>query len=526
MLQPGRFLIGEDQAELGAAPEDVVRAGRPFLTAQIIHFPRVQVLAYQLAQLVHRARFAQHAPDPAAVKACPAPRQRQVDALDLRHQLFGQRIGAAQVFAARQRCASRPASAHVREKGRELHQRRLGQFAISGELAAEYREQRRLVLFGRQGQGVVTGDHRRVVRLVVTQRPHAGEGMQDVLALQLLAEMRVGHTQQIGDLFLADARLRRVAVVFAVGGADHGVAAHVGDGEDDAAVLVLHDVGLLALVQSRHDDMAALDQANAVRRALLQVIVDELRHPGAGGVDQRLGAQGETGAVFALQLDVPDAAGTPGAQALGAGVDVRAFLAGGHGVEHHQSRVVDPAVGIFESAPDRRLQRAIVAKAQAARGGELPALAEVVVEEQAGPDHPRGAQVRPMWQHEAHRLDQVRRLGQQHFAFGQRFADQAELVMFEVAQPSVDQLAAGGGGVAGKVVALAEEYRKSAPGRIGGNARAVDPAADDGDIVELGDGAGGIGHGILLGYEHSFSNVNIVVREDSARQGFGFVFYA
>src|SRR5690606_10615339 len=93
---------------------------------------------------------------------------------------------------------------------------------------------------------------------------------------------------------------------------------------------------------------------------------------------------------------------------------------------------------------------------------------------------------------------QVWRLGQQHFAFGQRFADQAELVMFEVAQPSVDQLAAGGGGVAGKVVAFAEEYRKSAPGRIGGNARAVDPAADDGDIVEFGDGTGGIGHEVLL----------------------------
>src|SRR5690606_39766183 len=82
--------------------------------------------------------------------------------------------------------------------------------------------------------------------------------------------------------------------------------------------------------------------------------------------------------------------------------------------------------------------RRVPFRSQAARGGELPAFAEVVVEEQAGPDHPRGAQVRPMWQHEAHRLDQVWRLGQQHFAFGQRFADQAELVMFEVAQPSVE----------------------------------------------------------------------------------------
>ena len=113
--------------------------------------------------------------------------------------------------------------------------------------------------------------------------------MHDVPGGELLAEVGVGHPQHVGDLFFADAHLGWVAAVFAVSGADHGVAVQVGDGEDDTPILVLHDVGLLALVQSGHDDVAALNQANAVRRTLLQVLTDELRYPGPCRVDQRLG---------------------------------------------------------------------------------------------------------------------------------------------------------------------------------------------------------------------------------------------
>ncbi|MCY1186581.1 hypothetical protein D9M73_274670 [compost metagenome] len=120
-----------------------------------------------------------------------------------------------------------------------------------------------------------------------------------------------------------------------------------------------------------------------------------------------------------------------------------AALAGGHGVEHHQAGVVDPAIGVFEAAGDLRLQRAAGAEAQAAGGGQALALAEVVVEEQAGADHPRRAQVRPVRQDETQRLDDVRRLGQQHFALGQGFAYQAEFVVFQIAQAAVDQFAAG-----------------------------------------------------------------------------------
>ncbi|MNY48737.1 hypothetical protein D3C86_1840930 [compost metagenome] len=51
--------------------------------------------------------------------------------------------------------------------------------------------------------------------------------------------------------------------------------------------------------------------------------------------------------------------------------------------------------------------------------------------------------MRTVRQHEAHLLDDVWRLGQQYFALGQGLAHQAEFVMFEIAQATVDQLAAG-----------------------------------------------------------------------------------
>lgn len=297
--------------------------------------------------------------------------------------------------------------------------------------------------------------------------------------------------QQVGGFLFADRHLGRVALVLAIGGADHGEAVQIGDGEDDAAVFVLQDVGVLAFVQLRHDDVAALDQADTVGRLLFQVVLDEARYPGAGCVHQGAGADRIQAAVAALQVQVPESLAATGADAAGAGMDVGAVLAGGDRVEHHQARIVHRAVGVLEATADLGLQRAAAGEAQAARGGQLLALAEVIVEEQAGTDHPGRAQVRTVRQDEAQRLDDVRRLGQQDLALGQGFADQAEFVVFEVAQAAVDQLAAGRGGVLGQVVLFAKEHGQAAPGCVGGDPYTVDAAADHGDIVDFGEWSGG-----------------------------------
>ena len=68
---------------------------------------------------------------------------------------------------------------------------------------------------------------------------------------------------------------------------------------------------------------------------------------------------------------------------------------------------------------------------------------------QTNTDHPCRTQMRAMGQTKAHREGDMRRHFQQHFTFCQRLAHQAEFVVFQVAQATVDEFGAGGGGGAG-----------------------------------------------------------------------------
>ena len=56
----------------------------------------------------------------------------------------------------------------------------------------------------------------------------------------------------------------RVALIVLIGGADQREIVLVGDGEDDAAVLVLEEIGARIVELLRHDDVAALDQPDIV----------------------------------------------------------------------------------------------------------------------------------------------------------------------------------------------------------------------------------------------------------------------
>ena len=114
-----------------------------------------------------------------------------------------------------------------------------------------------------------------------------------------------------------------------VGGADQREFALVGDHEDDAVVAVLQDEGMVALIQSRHHDVTALDQSHPLGRLDLQVVLDEARHPGAGGVHQAACLQLDRNATGAGQFDVPEFAvlAAAGGDAAVTGVDLRAHLA-------------------------------------------------------------------------------------------------------------------------------------------------------------------------------------------------------
>jgi hypothetical protein len=88
-------------------------------------------------------------------------------------------------------------------------------------------------------------------------------------------------------------------------------------------------------------------------------------------------------------------------------------------------------------------------------------------------------------QHEFQRPDDMRREAQHHFALGQGLGHQAELVVLEVAQSAMDQLGARRRCRRGEIVLLGEQHLEPAAGGVARDARAVDAAADGGDVVEF-----------------------------------------
>ena len=200
----------------------------------------------------------------------------------------------------------------------------------------------------------------------------------------------------------------------------------------------------------------------------------------AGGDRPALAAAG------VQKLRLPAAAVTAEARAAGAGQNRGAALLGVERVQDHEAGIVDPAVGIFEGTAELGLERgAGRVAAQVERAGRRQALAaaKVVVEEQAEADQPSRALFGRVRQDEAHRPDDVRGGGEQHLALDQRLAHEAELVIFEVAQAAMDQLAAARAGALGEVVLLAQQHPQAAAGGVAGDAGAVDAAADDQEVV-------------------------------------------
>jgi hypothetical protein len=63
------------------------------------------------------------------------------------------------------------------------------------------------------------------------------------------------------------------------------------DGENDAPILLLQDEGVIARIEPRHDDMAALDQPDAALAPGIGQVAQRFGHPWPGGVDHRARAQ-------------------------------------------------------------------------------------------------------------------------------------------------------------------------------------------------------------------------------------------
>ena len=243
---------------------------------------------------------------------------------------------------------------------------------------------------------------------------------------------------------------------------------------------------MLALVEPRHDDVAALDELEVRRAGPAEPVAQHAVHPGAGGVDQDSGRDRFPRAARGLERCGPSARGRLGRDEAGAGADRGAALLGVERVQHHQPGIIDPGVRIGEAAGVGFLQGRslrVAPEVEGARAGKLRAPRQVVVEEEAGADHPGRPKRGVVRQHEGQRPGDVRREPEQHLALGQRLAHEAELVELEIAQAAMDELARGRGGRAREIVLLDEQHLEAAPGRIASDAGAVDAAADDEEVV-------------------------------------------
>ena len=118
-----------------------------------------------------------------------------------------------------------------------------------------------------------------------------------------------------------------------------------------------------------------------------------------------------------------------------------------------------------------------------ARGRQEFAPAEMVVEKEPEPHHPAGPGRVGVRHDEPQRPDDVRRHPPHDLPLGERFADEPELVVLEIAQPAVQQLRRGRGRRAREVALFAEIDRQAAPGCVARDAAAVDASADDRDVV-------------------------------------------
>ena len=93
--------------------------------------------------------------------------------------------------------------------------------------------------------------------------------------------------------------------------------------------------------------------------------------------------------------------------------------------------------------------------------------------------------MRLMRQHKLQWLDQMRRNAEQHFTLGQRFANEAEFVVFKVAQPAVNELGRPLRRVRRKIVFFNEQHRQASTNRVTRDTGAVDTAADNENINGL-----------------------------------------
>ena len=199
------------------------------------------------------------------------------------------------------------------------------------------------------------------------------------------------------------------------------------------------------VIEALHHDVGALDEAHFGVGVAHQPGIQHIADPGAGGIDEAFGVDGVALAcagVFHLRL--PQAVVAFGIDKAGAGADDCTAVGSIPGVQDDEARIIDTAIGIFESPREKpRLQRApdlVLGKIEGAGRRQMFAPAQMVVKEQAEAQEPSGSKAFGVGQDEAERANDMGCKVPQPFALAERFAHQPKLVIFDITQPAMNEL--------------------------------------------------------------------------------------
>ena len=125
--------------------------------------------------------------------------------------------------------------------------------------------------------------------MVIIKWPDAGIGRHHIGRRHRAGIILARAVAEILDLVLRD--FHRVAIGFVrnIGRADQGeFAALIGNCEHDAPITVLKEIGMVAFMPARHDDVAAFHKAQMRFSLLSGVEAENVVNPCAGGIHDRL----------------------------------------------------------------------------------------------------------------------------------------------------------------------------------------------------------------------------------------------
>src|SRR5262245_37002292 len=142
-----------------------------------------------------------------------------------------------------------------------------------------------------------------------------------------------------------------------IGRSDQGEVALIGDSKADAPVGILKDVAAVVFIELVDHDMAALHHADLVGIVLPDHSTQHLTHPGPAGVDQELSPDLTPAALCIFECADPMAAVATRRDAARPRPYVCAAVGGIAGIEDDETRIIDPAVGIFEAAAEFGFER-------------------------------------------------------------------------------------------------------------------------------------------------------------------------